>query len=187
MLLTSQSRAEAIDRLKKIEDDIAEVRRISGWPEYEAARPRFRYGNYRFNLTYSTTSFGYAEAEIHPLELASHFMLEIAHEFESNLKELHTLVEHELDPVLLDVADVHLDLGRGKLFTFLLTPNNPDILQAPDRETVHWLAQYELAGEWDFLTCTYIKNSEVLTVPLPDLAVKIARIFNDVLANNLTP
>ena len=183
--MTTNNRDNIIARLKEVESKIAEVRRICGWPEHEATRPRFSYGDKRFKLTNSNSLFRYTEAEIRPYELASRFMLELAYEFRDSLTDLHILVERSLDPALLTAADVHLDLARGRLFTFLLTPNNPD---APRyNEAIHWLAQYELAGEWDYLTCVYLKNSEVLTVPLSDLAEKIAKTFNEVMINNLEP
>ena len=190
MLLTTQDRQDAIERLEQIEANIAEVRRIAGWPAHEATRPRFYRGNCWFSLTYSDISFRYTEAEIRPLEFASRFMLEIAHQFETNLKRLHYLVEHGVDPILLNTVDAHLEISsvnRGKLFTLLLTPNDPNRLNSLDGKQVHWLAQYDLAGEWDPLTCTYIKNSEVLTVPLPDLAEKIVHTFNDALVKHLPP
>ena len=176
------TRADYLARLKAVEANIAEVRHICGWPDHEANRPRFHYGEKRFKLANSNTFFYYTEAEIRPFELDARFMLEIAHDFQDNLKRLHFLVEQALDAVLLNVADAHLDLGRGKLYTFLLAPN--DSSAYPD---LHWLAQYELAGEWDPLTCVYLKNSEVLTVSLAELALKIADHFNRVMMDNLEP
>lgn len=181
------NRESFVERLHHIEDNIAEVRRLCGWPDHAAREPRFVYGGTSFCIRHVSGMWEYTPASINPLELQVEYMLELAREFQTNLEQLRTLVEESLDQLLLNAADVHLECRRGKLFTLLLAPNDPGVLLTPDRETIHWLAQYELSGEYDYLTCTYLQNSEVLSVPLPKLALKIAKEFNEVMQMNLTP
>ncbi|MBQ6130516.1 hypothetical protein IJI72_02415 [Candidatus Saccharibacteria bacterium] len=185
--IVSQEHVPILNRLRHVEDDIAEVRRLCGWPDHAAREPRFVYGKTAFHIRHISGVREYTSASVEPLELQVEYMLELAQELRDNLELLQTLVEKSLDPLLLTAADAHLEVRRGKLFTLLLTPNNPAALQTPDRETIHWLAQHELAGDYDYLTCVYLQNSEALSVPLPKLALKIAQEFNEVMTENLTP